>query len=557
MHGKKVRKKLWDIHAKRVDLVDAPANRKRLLVIKSKLEPLAPTNGDPQTPNGREDYPTYDVGWTPAKKGATMALSREQQAAILREVGEKAMSCAAGLLDNSLNDVQAKAELGGLVDLLENAVDSDPDPTTSEELSGTTDLARSTATTAAEMAELLKLAEQLKQGGDSEAIKGGLDQMITALKAMSEQYPSPKSGEAKSAGDSDHTKVMKSLLQTSEQLLQLAQQLGGRPVINQDLTGNVEHVAKAALDALEVLHVTKAEVTAPAALLADSVSNASLVESTTSLLKEAGMHLAYGAGIGMNQITDVAKAELGYAAGQLHLLQEKLPMQIAKSAQQFSASLSDLAERALNLSETARKADNTELQTGLQGVANTLQEVLGHYAEGIKKATEVSLADMSTILGVSQQLQAFEDQLKKVGIVAPEQTKEQDIPASPQVAGKEQVAKADDATATDQGCDAGAKPESKATEKTPEELKKEEEEAAKKKAEEEARQQTQKSAQVALSDLEAQVAKLREDNELLRQQIAKARNDLPLPGSIDPRGDADKQPLFPENYNDPTYRDAE
>jgi hypothetical protein len=316
--------------------------------------------------------------------------------------------------------------------------------------------------------------------------------------------------------------------------------------------------------------------------------------------------------------SDAVKTEIGALHDLVKAAKERCPMQTAKAAGgAFSKTLREVSERALSLSSKA-KAPGFEAGKGMREIRSlvTLLQGLTEKYPNVKKADEVEMSDFGLLLDASRRLDDIEDEIAKAGKTPEELEEEQENEKKRKAAEEEKAKKAkveeDEAAAKAKkkleeeqaakaaggnnmeckACKAKLQPDSKFCAycgkpvetvagggPPPPEMKPEEKGGAPGGAASGssipggsttvvAPEQTTKPTSptqtapnpLKKEDLDA-VAKRLEDalKEVgeLQAVIAKARQDVVPPASTGTEPDPDTDALlFPQNYNDPAYREA-
>ena len=351
-----------------------------------------------------------------------------------------------------------------------------------------------------ELAErAMSLADKLKaEPMPPEKLKAELMGLMDLLKGLYEKYPEPESAK-EPAKKADETQS--ALAQLSESFLGLSTKLCGGAELDSDFIGQIGGACTQLEELATSLEIAKSETEPrlPEVFSASEPETQVLSDAMATLLRSAAERVS---AVTKMDVSDAVKAEIGAVRDILITAQKALPVTTAKSARNFSRTLTEVAERALTLSRKADKAgmDDRRAKRELANIQGLLAGMSEKYA-GVKKAEEFNLGDLGQILDADRFLSQFEMQLAKLNIgPAPEP---EVVPAP--------------------------KPEVVATEAAPD----------------------------GVDALMGQISTLADQVQTMQAAIAKARGGVTAPasrgGSAGPTENADL--LFPSNYNDPAYRD--
>jgi len=405
------------------------------------------------------------------------------------------------------------------------------------------------------------LADEVKALG--QLLKGLIEKPAEPKAEGAASEPAPPPAEEQKNADGAKTNPMaEGLRKSADAAMGLLARVQAENAQVDDELGTAVRALATELQAIaQAATVEKASgIVLPEVFTMESPETAQLVAGLVKSLRETTERLATlakmaDAGI----VTDSVKKELSEVLAITGGIAEALPTQTAKASKLFSATLRDVAERALTLSRKASDAGFNEAR-GLREIGNIqklLESVSVKYAQ---KSGELDISDLSAVLGADRMLNEFEEQLVKSGLLKksePVKPVEQAVapavvpvvtePPKPETAAvvtapsapapitepakpvEPIVAAAPVATVAPAVTEPGT-PAPAVTEPGP-----------------------------SVPELLAKMADMTKQISDLRALVAKARGTVPAPSA----GGADPQPirndealLFPFNYNSPAYREA-
>jgi len=331
------------------------------------------------------------------------------------------------------------------------------------------------------------------------------------------------------------------------------------PTIEQELGRMIDMAAE--------LGVAKSEKLPklPAPFGEDEPDEAALGKAAHDFMRGLAQDAALLASTAGEEVSDVAKAEIGRIRDNLQALYDGLC--VAKGARKFASTLRDVATRALNLCTRAEKNNDVDARTLREArrLRDIVQGLVDRHAAAVSKSEDVDEASMSLqLMDIEGRLDTVEDTVAKGEEDDPEPTPSEDPPADPDPDPEEPSEDEDppadpEADEDDDPAPAEDEDDDPESEDDPDPDPESEDEddptpAEGDDPESEDEEDVEKAEQLkTIEHLESEV-------ERLKGIIVKARKSVGVPASDgaddDPsEGDEDVL-LFPMNYNDPAYKEA-
>jgi hypothetical protein len=526
------RRHLRDIEPEKVDLVDRAANKRKFIVLK---EDAMPDNLGPELEIVSDEELRSSSGGGIDLEKATAALSNLTAAVeVLKEQIEKDEPVTDEQMQQAEAAAQAAAEVAEGSEGTEGTDKGDP-----------------AAALAAVGEKAMMWAKELAEGGDPAKVAEYVKELVAMLEDLSggkpegegegDKPPAPPPPAPPPRGDQEEKRAPADVLKSvAEAALGLASKIETDAVISAESVGTIDElIAKVSAIASEA-EIAKAESVELSEEIKNTKELGSVAKGMVSFLRDIASRTGTVASTMTEELSDVAKKEIGWVQAALEAAKGCVPDHVTKSESSFQSTVQAVAERALFLSRKMAGVDDKQAQKEAEQLLGLMSSLVEKYAD--RKEAGFDLVDYNVVIDVDRQLNAIEDVIHKAeeaaaaeAAPAPEAKAEDDTQPGGEPPKPDEVKPDEGSTETETSKDEGGEGEG------------------------EGEGQDDKDAQDLSKALMERITALTGQVTELQSFIAKARNTVPSPaGSGEPDGeggdDGSSDMLFPMDYNDPAYK---